>query len=87
MPSLTLPPLAFLADVGAGEVLVILAAILILFGGKGLPPIARKLGKMTQDLQKATQEFKKQLLTADYRPPAELLEKPPVSPEKDADKS
>jgi len=70
------PILAFFGDVGAGEVLVILAAILILFGGKGLPPIARKLGKMTQDLQKATQEFKKQLFSADHQPPAEPPEPP-----------
>ena len=31
--------LAFFGDIGAGEVLVVLAAILILFGGKGLPQI------------------------------------------------
>jgi sec-independent protein translocase protein TatA len=63
------PIFAFFGDIGAGEVLVILAAILILFGGKGLPPIARKLGKITQDLQKGAQEFKNQLLSADHEPP------------------
>ncbi len=71
MVNLNYPILAFFGDIGAGEVLVILAAILILFGGKGLPPMARKLGKITQDLQKAAQDFKKQLLSSDHQPPAD----------------
>ena len=41
--SFGMPMLAIFGDIGAGEVLVILAAILILFGGKGLPAMARKL--------------------------------------------
>ncbi|MEI6564472.1 MAG: twin-arginine translocase TatA/TatE family subunit [bacterium] len=75
--------LAFLEDVGGGEVLVILAAVLILFGGKGLPTIARKLGKTSRELQKAAQEFKNQLLEADQEtsglpnPPPPPKEKPP----------
>ena len=59
------PPLAIFADIGGGEVLVVLAAILMLFGGKGVPGIARTLGKVTKDLQKASQDFKNQLLEAD----------------------
>ncbi len=78
---------AFLGDVGAGEILVILAAILILFGGKGLPPIARKLGQLTHDLQKATHDLKKQLLTADQPPPRKSIEPPPLAHDQDADKS
>ncbi|MEI7880573.1 MAG: twin-arginine translocase TatA/TatE family subunit [bacterium] len=82
------PILAFFGDIGAGEVLVIMAAVLILFGGKGLPSIARKLGKMSQDLQKATRDFKNQLLTADHQPPPEPHDHKPLSPDdKDADKS
>jgi len=61
----TPPPLAIFGDIGGSEVLVVLGAILVLFGGKGIPEIARKLGKMTSDLQRASAEFKKQLLTAD----------------------
>lgn len=62
---MTPPPLAIFGDIGGSEVLVVLGAILVLFGGKGVPEIARKLGKMTSDLQRASAEFKKQLLTAD----------------------
>ena len=57
--------LALIGDVGGMELLVIMGAILILFGGKGLPGIARSLGKITRDLQRASEDFKKQLLTAD----------------------
>jgi sec-independent protein translocase protein TatA len=64
-PLISCPSFAFLGDVGGGELLVILAAILVLFGGKGLPGMARKLGEITRDLQRATQDFKNQLLTAD----------------------
>lgn len=62
---MTPPPLAIFGDIGGSEVMVVLGAILVLFGGKGIPEMARKLGKVTQDLQRASAEFKKQLLTAD----------------------
>jgi len=63
-----MPPvssLALIGDVGGMELMVILTACLMLFGGKGLPGIARSIGKITRDLQRASQEFKNQLLTAD----------------------
>lgn len=43
------------------ELLVILFAVLILFGGKKIPDIARRMGKIFGDLQKATKDFKKEL--------------------------
>ena len=64
-PLISCPSFALIGDVGGGELLVILAAILVLFGGRGLPGIARKLGEITRDLQRASQDFKDQLLTAD----------------------
>jgi sec-independent protein translocase protein TatA len=48
---------------------LVLAAILILFGGKGLPDIARKIGKTMEDLRKTSQDFKDQLLRADEAAP------------------
>ena len=67
LPSLLSPvsSLALIGDVGGLELLVILTASLMLFGGKGLPGIARSLGKISRDLQRASQDFKNQLLTAD----------------------
>jgi sec-independent protein translocase protein TatA len=64
------PTLAIFGDIGGGEVMVVLAAILVLFGGKGLPGMARTLGKITRDLQRASQDFKDQLLSADLEEPA-----------------
>lgn len=43
------------------ELLVIILAVLILFGGKKIPDITRKMGKIFGDLQKATRDFKKEI--------------------------
>lgn len=43
------------------ELLVIVLAILILFGGRKLPEIARSIGKGLRELQKASQDFKREL--------------------------
>jgi sec-independent protein translocase protein TatA len=43
------------------ELLVIMVAVLVLFGGKKIPDIARTAGKIFGDLQKATRDFKKEL--------------------------
>ncbi len=68
-PIYTGPSFALFGDIGGGEILVVLAAILVLFGGKGLPTMARTLGKIMGDLQRISQDFKHQLLNADQEPP------------------
>lgn len=42
--------------IGWTEVLVILALILLLFGSKRLPELARALGKSLKEFKKGTQE-------------------------------
>jgi len=64
-------PVALLGDVGGGELLVILSAVLVLFGGKGLPGIARNIGKISEQLRRGAQDFKDQLMEADAPPPVE----------------
>ncbi len=48
-------------DVGGGELLLIVLAILLLFGPKHLPELSRTLGKGWRQLQKAQEELRHQL--------------------------
>ncbi|MBU0518942.1 twin-arginine translocase TatA/TatE family subunit [bacterium] len=43
------------------EILVILFVVLLLFGGKQLPKIARNIGKGIHELQKATKDIKREI--------------------------
>jgi len=47
--------------ISGGEIIVILVFVLIFFGAKAIPEIARTLGKGMQEFNKATQEIKKEL--------------------------
>ncbi len=54
---------------GSGEILVILMLVLLLFGGKQLPTIARNIGKGVAELQKAAREIKREIdLSEDDKP-------------------
>ncbi len=68
---MNLLPLGLFGDVGGGELLVVFAAILLLFGGKRLPSIARTVSRTVSDLRKASQDFKDQVLHADETHPEE----------------
>ncbi len=48
-------------DVGGGELLLIILAVLLLFGPKHLPELSRTLGKGWRQLQKAQEELRQQL--------------------------
>lgn len=47
--------------IGATEVILILFAVLLLFGSKKIPEVARAMGKGIREFQKATEEIKKEL--------------------------
>ncbi|WP_276498845.1 Sec-independent protein translocase subunit TatA/TatB [Pontibacter litorisediminis] len=51
----------FLGDLGGGEMMVILAAILLLFGADKLPNLARSLGRGIREFKDATDEIKHEL--------------------------
>ena len=53
--------LTFVGRVGGGELLVILLVILILFGAKKIPELARGLGKGIREFKDATKEVEKAL--------------------------
>ena len=46
---------------GAGELLIIFLIILLLFGAKKLPEIARSLGKALREFKKSGEEIKEEI--------------------------
>ncbi len=58
-------------SVGFSEIIVILLIVLLLFGSKQLPEMARKLGKGYREFQRATQNARdevKKMLDDENRP-------------------
>jgi len=53
-----------LFNLGGGEIILILAIILILFGAKKLPELAKGLGQGIREFKKATQNASEGLLEA-----------------------
>jgi sec-independent protein translocase protein TatA len=51
--------------IGAPEIVFILVIILLLFGSKKIPEVARSLGKGIREFQKATDDIKKQMSEVD----------------------
>ena len=49
-------PIAFIQGIGGPELLIILVIILLLFGAKKLPELAKGLGKSMKEFKKAAQE-------------------------------
>ena len=61
MPAVTLatlaapaPVLGFLEGIGAMEMMLVAVIGLLLFGGKGLPDMARTIGKVVREFKKAS---------------------------------
>ncbi|MCS6965229.1 MAG: twin-arginine translocase TatA/TatE family subunit [Candidatus Kapabacteria bacterium] len=48
-------------DIGGGELLLIMLAVLLLFGPKHLPELSRTLGRGWRQLQKAQEDLRQQL--------------------------
>jgi len=49
-------PLGFLQNIGPTELIVLLVIVLILFGGKKLPDLARSLGRSMGEFKKGKEE-------------------------------
>ncbi len=49
-------------NLGGGEVVLILFVILLLFGGKGIPSIAKALGKGIREFKDATNGIQKDIV-------------------------
>jgi TatA/E family protein of Tat protein translocase len=48
-------------DIGGGELILILLAILVLFGPKKIPEIAQMIGRGVQQVKKAQSQFESQM--------------------------
>lgn len=53
--------LLFLPSLGAGEITLILLIVLIFFGAKKIPELARGLGKGIREFKDATKEIKNEI--------------------------
>lgn len=81
---------AFLPNLGGPDLIIILLIILVLFGAKKLPELARGMGSAIKEFQKAKDEFSDELHSAaktdaaktDVRSPAATvprIENPPAT--------
>ena len=56
--------LAFIGGLGTSEVVVILVVVLLLFGAKRIPELAKGLGKGIREFKDATKEIKNDIENA-----------------------
>ena len=61
---------AFLPNLGGPDLIIILLIILVLFGAKKLPELAKGMGSAIKEFQKAKDEFNDELHTAGKNEPA-----------------
>ena len=65
-----------MGSVGPLELLLIFLAVLLLFGAKRIPEIARGLGKGIREFKDATSDIKRELTIDDSPPPSRGIEAP-----------
>jgi sec-independent protein translocase protein TatA len=61
--------LALLSNFGGPDLIIILLIILVLFGAKKLPELAKGMGQAVREFQKAKDEFSEELHNAGKTPP------------------
>ena len=64
MSAFSTPTLAFIQGLGWTEVVVVLFLILLLFGAKRLPELARGFGKSIKEFKKATTDIESDIRSA-----------------------
>jgi sec-independent protein translocase protein TatA len=62
--------LALLSNFGGPDLIILLLIILVLFGAKKLPELAKGMGQAVREFQKAKDEFTDELHNAGKTPPA-----------------
>ncbi len=75
--------LAFIEGIGGMEMMLVAVIGLLLFGGKGLPDMARTLGKVVREFKKATANVEnevKRVMEEETPPPAYTRPITPATP-------
>jgi sec-independent protein translocase protein TatA len=70
-----------LFNLGGGEIILILALVLILFGAKKLPELAKGLGTGIKEFKKATRDVTEEMHAAMEDPPPSPRPLPPANPQ------
>ena len=65
---------------GGWEIVLILAVVLILFGAKKLPELAKGLGTGIKEFKKATREVQDEIANATTEEPPQKRVSPPAAP-------
>jgi len=74
-----------LFNLGGGEIILILALVLILFGAKKLPELAKGLGTGIKEFKKATRDVTEEMHSAmEDSPPPPPKSLPPTAPHPEA---
>ena len=77
----TVNPILALFNLGGGEIILILALILILFGARKLPELAKGLGQGIKEFKKATREVTDEVNASMEEPPSTPQKRlPPTTP-------
>jgi sec-independent protein translocase protein TatA len=64
--------LAMLSNLGGPDLIIILLIVLVLFGAKKLPELAKGMGQAVKEFQKAKDEFSDELHNAGNAPAPEV---------------
>ena len=75
--STTQPPPA-MGSLGTTEIIIIFLVVLLVFGAKRIPEIARGLGKGIREFKDATNDIKQELNVSDSARPPQQIQPPPV---------
>jgi TatA/E family protein of Tat protein translocase len=78
MPT-SLSTLAFIGDIGGGEIMLVFLVVLMLFGGEKMPELARSVGKALREFKKMTSGVEEQLKQAMAEPPPKPRPAPAAS--------
>jgi len=70
--------IASLFNLGGPDLIIILFIVLILFGAKKLPELARGLGQAVKEFSKAKDEFEREVSRPPEPAPVQRLEQPPT---------